>query len=187
MIIGLTGRKECGKSEVAKAIMKADSNFRIRSFAHPLKVAVRDIFGLSFEQTNGNRKEVIDERYNLTPRFIMQQFGTEVCRSIYGDIWIACMKRRLKEGVTMHIRSVIIDDVRFDNEAQAILDWGGILVSVVRPSLDDNSAEHVSEGGVTVPLTASIINDRDVEYLRSTSLRLLDFSPYDNLICINKG
>ena len=58
--------------------LKDEFLFEIYSLAGPLKNAVRDIFSLSREQTDGNLKEVVDERYGVTPRKLMQVVGTEL-------------------------------------------------------------------------------------------------------------
>lgn len=126
MIIGIVGRKRHGKDTVG-AYLEDDHGFHVTAFALPLKRACRDIFGLSAEQVYGDQKEEVDPRWKLTPRFILQKFGTEVGRAIHPQTWIKATLDRA-EG------DVAITDVRFVNEAAAIRDRGGYLIKVIRPS-----------------------------------------------------
>jgi hypothetical protein len=66
---------------------------------------------------------------HLTPRFILQQWGTEVCRKgFHDDIWIASLENKLRNSRD----DVVISDCRFPNEIQAIKQSGGLVVRVVR-------------------------------------------------------
>jgi hypothetical protein len=66
---------------------------------------------------------------HLTPRWILQQWGTEVCRkNFHDDIWIASLENKLRNSRD----DVVISDCRFPNEIQAIKQSGGIVVRVVR-------------------------------------------------------
>ena len=77
MIVGLVGKKRCGKDTVADHLVMSH-NFIKYSLADPMKRAVQDIFLLSDEQLWGNQKESLDARYNTTARKILQVFGTEL-------------------------------------------------------------------------------------------------------------
>jgi len=50
------------------------------SFADPIKYGCKEMFGFSDEQCWGNLKEIVDERYGVTPREILQVMGTEMLR-----------------------------------------------------------------------------------------------------------
>ena len=66
---------------------------------------------------------------NLTPRWILQQWGTEVCRAgFHDDIWIASLENKLRNSQD----DVVISDCRFPNEILAIKKAGGIVVRVTR-------------------------------------------------------
>jgi hypothetical protein len=66
---------------------------------------------------------------HLTPRYILQQWGTEVCRkNFHDDIWIASLENKLRNSRD----DVVISDCRFPNEIRAIKQSGGIVVRVVR-------------------------------------------------------
>ena len=65
----------------------------------------------------------------LTPRWILQYWGTEVCRNnFHDDIWIASLENKLRKTKD----SIVISDVRFPNEMKAIKNSGGIVVRIKR-------------------------------------------------------
>jgi len=72
------------------------------------------------------------ERLNipvLTPRWVLQQWGTEVCRhGFHDDIWIASLENKLRTSRD----NVVISDVRFPNEIRAIHNAGGLTVRIKR-------------------------------------------------------
>jgi hypothetical protein len=77
------------------------------------------------------------------------------------EIWVRIAIERAR-GELAAGRGVVITDVRFDNEAQAIVDAGGEVWRVVRPGwrcLDDAAASHSSEAGVSDHLIARTIDN----------------------------
>ena len=141
-IIALTGYKQSGKSTVAR-ILQEQFGFTRMAFADPIKWAVREIYDLSFAQLYGpgTLKEDVDPRYDLTPRQIMQRFGTEVCRQIHPDTWVMNLRRRM--DTIEAPKGIVIDDLRFDNEAEAVHDWGGEVWHINRPGYRGDG--HTSE------------------------------------------
>jgi hypothetical protein len=66
---------------------------------------------------------------NLTPRWVLQYWGTEVCRkAFHDDIWIAALEARLSRRSD----NTVISDVRFPNEITSIRNAGGKIVWVKR-------------------------------------------------------
>ena len=117
-------------------------HFRRESFANTLKDAVAQVFGWDRTMLEGRTKQAREWREqvdpwwadrlsipHLTPRYILQQWGTEVCRkNFHDDIWIASLENKLRNSQD----DVVISDCRFPNEIQAIKQAGGIVVRVVR-------------------------------------------------------
>jgi hypothetical protein len=65
----------------------------------------------------------------VTPRLVLQVWGTEVARKSYhDDIWIASLENKLRKTHD----DVVISDCRFPNEIKAIKAAGGIVIRVVR-------------------------------------------------------
>ena len=163
MIIGLTGPKGSGKTTVAKYLC-SQYNFVPLSFSTKIKQVAKMIYNLNEEQVNGSLKEVIDERYNITPRFILQKLGTEICREIYSDTWIIPIKNYMDEYPNSNY---VIDDVRYDNEANLIKSYGGEIWLIDRSELNKIKDLHSSESGITVPPDNIIINIITLDGIRN--------------------
>jgi rhodanese-related sulfurtransferase len=66
---------------------------------------------------------------HLTPRWVLQYWGTEVCRNgFHDDIWIASLENKLRNSQD----NVVISDCRFPNEIKSLRAAGGIIVCVER-------------------------------------------------------
>ncbi|MPZ19526.1 MAG: deoxynucleotide monophosphate kinase [Luteitalea sp.] len=128
ILIGFTGRIGAGKSTAARALYNRGFT-RVR-FAGPLK-AMMACLGLSEQEVDGSLKEEpCDLLCGKTPRYAMQTIGTEWGRQMIGDdIWIRAFKRAVQD---YPYRMLVCDDVRFQNEANAIRELGGAVVRVVR-------------------------------------------------------
>jgi hypothetical protein len=141
MIIGFVGLIGAGKDTAADYLVNFHG-FRRDSFANTLKDAVACVFGwdrtLLEGRTNEARewREQVDpwwaERLgmpNLTPRWILQYWGTEVCRKgFHDDIWIASLENKMRKTGD----NIVISDVRFPNEIKAIHNAGGLVIRVQR-------------------------------------------------------
>ena len=155
MIIGLVGYISSGKGTVGDILVR-EHGYHKFAFADALKDAVASIFiwprGLLEGDTNASRafRERIDPwwshkfGYEVTPRLILQKFGTEACREgIADNIWIAALEKRI-HGYD----DVVISDCRFPNEIDFIRSAGGVLIRVKRgddPSPEELSKMHISE------------------------------------------
>ena len=146
MIIGICGFIGSGKDTVADYLVNFHE-FRRESFASTLKDAVAAVFGWDRTMLEGRTKEAREWREQvdpwwaqrlamptLTPRWVLQYWGTEVCRkAFHDDIWIASLENKLRNSKD----SVVISDCRFPNEIQSIRDAGGQIVWVQRGQLPD--------------------------------------------------
>lgn len=141
MIIGITGLISSGKDTAAN-YLTTFHGFKKLSFAGSLKDAVASIFGWDREMLEGTTKtsrewrEEVDpwwaERLgmpHLTPRWVLQYWGTEVCRKgFHEDIWVASVENKLRNSKD----NIVITDCRFPNEILAIKNAGGITVRIER-------------------------------------------------------
>jgi hypothetical protein len=141
MIIGICGLIGAGKDTAADYLVNLH-HFRRESFANSLKDAVAQVFGWDRTMLEGRTKQAREWREqvdpwwsarlgmpNLTPRWILQYWGTDVCRkAFHDDIWIASLENKLRNSQD----DVVISDCRFPNEILAIKRAGGIVVRVVR-------------------------------------------------------
>jgi hypothetical protein len=141
MIIGVCGFIGSGKDTIADYLTNYHG-FRRESFANTLKDAVSMVFGWDRTMLEGRTKQAREWREqvdpwwaerlnmpNLTPRWVLQYWGTEVCRkSFHDDIWIAALENKLRNSKD----DIVISDCRFPNEIKSIKDAGGIVIRVVR-------------------------------------------------------
>jgi hypothetical protein len=141
MIIGICGFIGAGKDTAADYLV-GFHGFRRDSFAGTLKDAVSAVFGWDRELIEGRTpearawREQVDPWWanrlqipHLTPRWILQHWGTEVCRQhFHDDIWIAALESRLAKRAD----HTVISDVRFPNEVKAIRAQAGKIVWVQR-------------------------------------------------------
>ena len=141
MIIGVCGLIGSGKDTIADYLQNIHE-FRRESFASTLKDAVAAVFGWDRELLEGRTKESrawreqVDAWWSarldmpdLTPRWVLQYWGTEVVRrSFHDDTWIASLENKLRKTGD----DVVISDCRFPNEIAAIKRAGGTVIRVVR-------------------------------------------------------
>lgn len=143
-IIGVCGFIGSGKDTAADYLVNFHE-FRRDSFAATLKDAVAAVFAWDRELLEGRTKEAREWREQvdpwwskkldmpgLTPRWVLQYWGTEVCRKgFHDDIWIASLEARLRNSKD----NIVISDCRFPNEIKAIKEAGGKVIWVQRGEL----------------------------------------------------
>lgn len=159
MLIGVVGFISSGKDTVADYLQNFHE-FRRESFASTLKDAVAAVFGWDRTLLEGRTKEAREWRETvdpwwaerlsmptLTPRWVLQYWGTEVCRkSFHDDIWIASLENKLRNSRD----NVVISDCRFPNEIAAIKRQGGKIFWVQRGPLPDwySTAKAANQGDI---------------------------------------
>lgn len=153
MIIGILGRRNVGKDTVSDYICNK-YNYTKLTLAEPLKEICKILFNFSDEQLYGNKKEVIDEYWKITPRRIFQYFGTDILRKdvskiipdINEDFWINMIIKKIKDS---DIKYHVISDVRFQNEIDKIRENNGIIIKIERNiSVKYNTDNHESENNI---------------------------------------
>ena len=151
MLIGVVGLIGSGKGTVADRL-EVKHGFRKDSFAKSLKDAVSFMFNWDREMLEGKTessrhwREQPDKFWSdkfgkpVTPRWVMQYFGTEVMRGQMLDtIWIDSCLMRYNGTPT------VIADTRFKNELKMIQKSGGKLILVKRGEL--TSVEEMQQKG----------------------------------------
>ena len=157
MIIGICGLIGSGKDTAADYLVNIHE-FRRDSFAATLKDAVAAVFGWDRDMLEGRTKSSREWReqpdawwsqrlgQEITPRWILQYWGTEVCRQgFHDDIWIASLENKLRSTRD----DVVISDCRFPNEIQAIRRSGGTVIRIQRgadPTWFEPVRQHLQRG-----------------------------------------
>ena len=154
----------CGKTTVADLFIEHQ---RV-AFAAPLKRAVWNMLndlGLEGFRYVYTDKEAIIPELGVSARHMLQTLGAEWGRAcIHPDFWVM-IARAEAQRIMADGRSVVIDDVRFPNEAAMILELGGELWRIDRPGVT-YSGDHSSEGGLEdIAPDRVIVNDGTITQL----------------------
>lgn len=151
-IIGILGAAGSGKSTLRQQL--EGMGWQSLPFARPLKAMLEKLLVIQ----GASPREVLSALYGvdkdqpcqyldgLTPRHAMQTLGTEWGRYQMGNsFWV----NRWKEMLSCSFSSrIVVDDLRFENEAKAIRELGGTVVRVWRRERNTSigaGADHVSE------------------------------------------
>lgn len=175
MIIAITGKKRSGKDICGDHLVEK-YGFVKYSFAEPIKEMCKIVFLWDERHTEGELKEVIDERWGITPREAFQTIGTELFREnfpklhkqfhtlIDNNIWV---KRFVFWYTLNKDKNVVITDLRFLNEAKIIKEMGGDIIRIISPV--DNDDAHKSEMEMDQIKEDCIIHNDDysIDYIKS--------------------
>lgn len=178
-LIGLAGPAGVGKSTVAQALVACSRELfyghpaeRLR-FAGPLKDMLLAL-GLTREQVDGADKETpCDLLGGKSARIAMRTLGVEWGRTcIDPDLWVRATLKRAEQALLAG-STVVIDDVRFDNEAAAIRKLGGIVVKLQRDGVQASNV-HASEAGLSpLSIYCVVCNDATPEHAARKIVALL--------------
>ena len=198
-LIGITGHAGAGKDTVAEFLLATYANHYRYAFADPLKEAAAVAFGIPLQWFNSTSlKEVPHPNWNISPRKIAQFFGTELFReriyqlfpSIESDFWVQRMIIRLNnqyvpedEGTLGIGDTVVIPDVRFQNEYDWVISQNGIIIHLTRPGADGNIGilGHASESSLNLwkkERTYECVNDDSIPLLQQKIANIVDSLKY---------
>ena len=141
-LIGLAGIKGVGKTTFAFQV-----GGDVISLATPIKKMLEVIVPKLF---------IYEEKESSIPGFpegvnarrLMQTLGTDWGRNIYPDIWLNFVEEKIVETQAKSSQRIIIDDIRFKNEAEMIRRNNGEIWRLKRAGVrtEDN---HISEAGIS--------------------------------------
>jgi hypothetical protein len=158
-LIVFAGRLQHGKTASAK-ILEKKGYTRMR-FAQPMKDMLMAL-GLTQQQVEVDKSQPCELIGWRTPRHALQTLGTQWGRDMmHENIWVGITEARIKAELAKGNR-VVIDDCRFDNEAEMLSRLGAIIVRVKRDALEPKRSttdkllfalgikrEHASEAGIS--------------------------------------
>ena len=175
-LIGVMGKKRSGKDTFASFLVDGYGYKRV-AFADPLKEALLKVDPIIAERVPGvdygpeirlsrEVERIGWEEAKEIPevRRLLQSYGVTI-RSYQPDFWL---NLALAQAHVEWLQGnpVVITDVRFPNEADAIKKAGGLLVRVVRPGLASDDT-HESETALDDYIHDLLIpNDRDLNWLK---------------------
>lgn len=179
MIIGIySPAAQSGKTTVASFLQ--ERGYCRLPFAQPMRdmlsVMLSDL-GYSEELIAHHLhvdKEALVPELGVSVRHLLRTLGTEwgrdcVSPSVWLDVWLAKARRK---------SFVVVDDVRFTNEAELIRLLGGQVWRITRPGVVRNT-EHASEGGLDEweHFTCDIVNSGSISDLLN-GLPKVPFGPH---------
>lgn len=165
MLLAFSGRAGSGKDTAAQALK--EFYFVNTAFAEALKEACQFKFNLSYNDVNTQEgKQRFIPEWNMTVREILQIEGTEGTKPTWGEDfwwrrWLMTYNQLKKDGIV----NVSVTDVRFNIEAENILDLGGRVILIKRDS-STATVSHSSEHGISPELIShTIYNNGSIEDL----------------------
>jgi hypothetical protein len=191
-VVALCGRLGAGKDALADALCR-DSGFVNLKFARPLKDALCGIFGLTSEHVDGDLKDVVHPAWGVTPRLLMQWFGTDVMQHglaavvphVGRTVWSERMRLEILKLPADGATRVVISDTRFQHEVDMVRSLAAageadvLVVHVLcsaapehktyRSEAAEAAEAHESESGVDDlgPVDQIIVNDGTLADLRA--------------------
>ena len=139
-LIAVTGPKGVGKTTYAAGL--AGANGIILSFSTPIKELASKIVPPEYIYKD-KETHVPGWPNHVTGRFILQSLGTEWGRKLmYGDIWVDMLRNNISS--LLGFNKIVIDDLRFVNEAKMVHKMGGEVWRLSREgvvSIDTHSSE----------------------------------------------
>jgi hypothetical protein len=197
MIIGLHGRARSGKDTVCQ-IMREEHRGKVvrKAFADPLKLSACRVFHphATLDQALAWADIIKDKafltleeggsRTGLTGRKLLQNYGTEAHRDVFGDgFWVDVSlpsytgdrwTAQLEHfGINPDVDFVVFTDVRFENEARRIKEWGGEVWEIRRAEVE-NGDTHASEQRLPLELIDSTFyNNGTLDELRENVIQAI--------------
>jgi hypothetical protein len=148
MIIGLSGYAQAGKDTVAE-LLCLNYGYHRRAFADPMRDAIYTLNPIVFN-LNSRVADLVDEygwdvaKANPEVRRLLQVFGTDVGRKMFNEnFWVDIALAGLHDK-----HRVVISDVRFPNEADAIKKLGGQVWRINRHNhapVNGHKSEHAMD------------------------------------------
>lgn len=173
-IIGFLGKKGSGKTTCGELLQQLgrDNNLKVIrvSFADPLKRLCSDLYCFAYDippeafyGSQSEKEQIYPALGNRSGREVMQFLGTGCFKALTPDVWIVYLMRHIEITIKYGADLVVIEDVRFQDEANAIRAKGGLLVKLEREDLPAYTTDnHISENELdTIDPDDTIWNNSD--------------------------
>lgn len=164
MVIGLCGSAGSGKSTVG-GILQNFLEFELIAFSDPIYAAVSAATGVSIRNLRDrSKKEKAIDGVGKSPRQLMQTLGTEWGRDyVNKNIWIDQAVKKCKQFCDEG-KNVVIVDVRFENEVNAIKQFDNSHIWKVESSFKSRKGTphvHSSEIGISPDSIDKVIENNE--------------------------
>ena len=164
-IIGFCGKAHSGKSHAANIIKSEYPNAEIISFGDAVRDMLKAIVDVDSIYESETKEEIIPE-LGVSLRKLMQTLGTEWGRNSVSDsLWVDIFMMKVNNSKS---DIIIVPDVRFQNEYNAIINNGGIIINLKTGNdfKDIDLSSHVSESFIPEnnDKTFNVINTFDKRF-----------------------
>ncbi len=181
-IVAICGLMRSGKDTVADYLIAKYGYSKIK-IAGQLKEAVKAMFGFTDNQLENSEKDLIDTRWNITPRQAMQFLGTDVMQfqaekllpNIGRTFWISSMVMTMK---SFPDKKYVVSDLRFIHELDYLKNAypGNVFVIRVDRPQNESLSNHSSEVDFkNMIVDACLKNDGDLDHLYSQINQIAQF------------
>lgn len=160
-IIGLLGRSRAGKDTIADYICNQYPTYQIVRLSYSLKKAACCLYDYTMDQVESSSKEIVDTRWNKTPRETIQSLTNYMMSYMGVDFFTKKLFNAYDNG--KYSSHIIIPDIRYPHDIEEIERRGGIVIKVERPN---NPVQHSFENHIdTLYGTKTILNDKGIDDL----------------------
>lgn len=143
---------QMGKSTAAQHLQRK-YDYKPYKFAGRLKRMIEDLLWHDRvrwdevdDHINGNKKDQIIPVFGKSAREMMQTLGTDWGRKmVHPDIWVHTTEQDIRQSMLSGHR-IVIDDMRFPNEYEAMKSLGATMIYIVRSDAEIPPPSHASEG-----------------------------------------
>lgn len=163
-VVGIAGLARSGKNYLAREAVVPLGYIPI-SLANQFKIDI-------VAKGEAPLEEVFGQERSPETRRMLQLRGTEEGRDVYGeDVWIKAAELQIGYLVEHGIYNFVITDVRFDNEAEWVLNLGGIVAFIWgRGGAETEEAQaHASEQGLSPEYVTVTINNSPENEVKAIS------------------
>lgn len=148
-IIAICGYRRSGKDTVAD-ILSEKYLFKKIKIAYKLKEIVKVLFDFNDFQLEIEKKDIIDPRWNTSPRQIMQFFGTDIMQFKIQEIMPHIGRSFFIESLINYINTQttinkwVISDLRFVHEWKCLQKYNTFIIRVENDNIPKIDT-HISE------------------------------------------
>lgn len=122
-VVAICGKRRCGKDTIANYLQN-NYNFEHIKISSKLKNVIKILFNFNDNQMESDEKELIDEKWNVSPRQVMQFIGTDIMQyeiqkllpNVNRSFWIKSLIEEYKNTN----KNLVISDLRFLHEYEEL-------------------------------------------------------------------
>ncbi|CAB4180488.1 hypothetical protein UFOVP1040_62 [uncultured Caudovirales phage] len=171
LIVALVGEPGCGKVAAARHLEER-TGFRRVGFTDRINAMLRVGLNLTDLQLDGDAKHTpLDEMGGVTPVHLKQTLGYEWGRvRVHSDVWVNLWKA---DVLALAGQGIVVDDIRFANEASAVRALGGTVIRIERPGIsrpERASDRHARD----IACDTTVVNDKGLGDLYRSLERAID-------------